>query len=303
MNDVYRSSPTEDPALPGASDEESPVRRRTKRRRLIAGLLSLWVPGLGQLYNTQFRKAGVFLGLFVALVVVSVSSGLLHTFPGFILFLAVGSGVLLVAIGEAAWTAGRLGAIPLRPYNRWWLYLLIGVGCGVASQTLIQSSMPVKTFFIPAGSMEPALEVGDRIVVRLLPRDHSDFERGELVIFASPEDPSLDLIKRIIALPGETIEVVDKMVFIDASPLEDPWGVHRDPRLFSRNSVFGEAARRRDHFGPFTVPDDAVFVLGNNRDYSYDSRFWGAVPLNLISGEALYIYWSKDRSRIGTRLD
>ena len=162
----------------------------------------------------------------------------------------------------------------------------------------------IQTFYIPSGSMEETLLIGDHLFVnrfiygpaatdierRLLPL--RDPRRGDIVIFRSPENPTLDLVKRCVGLPGDTIKTVDKHLFINGKAVDDSlYAIHRDPALFTERSL-SEQGRRRDNFGPEQVPPDHYFCMGDNRDASYDSRFWGMLPRHLIKGRALFIYWS-----------
>lgn len=163
----------------------------------------------------------------------------------------------------------------------------------------------VKTFYIPSGSMEETLLVGDRLFVNrfifgpsasgleraLLPSRM--VRRGDVVIFRSPKTPETDLVKRCIGLPGDTIRIVDKVLYVNDKRVDDDtYTIHRDPRVFPNRQFVKPQARARDNFGPFRVPDDHYFFLGDNRDQSYDSRYWGAVPRHMIKGRALVIYWS-----------
>jgi signal peptidase I len=156
----------------------------------------------------------------------------------------------------------------------------------------------VQAFKIPSGSMLPTLQIGDHILVnkfiygaRLeLPLTQMSFGQlpglrkprpGDVIVFVWPKDRSKDFIKRVIAVGGQTIEIRDRKVLIDGKPWDDPHAVHVEKRL-------GPS----DNYGPYTVPPGTVFVMGDNRDQSYDSRFWGPVSLADIKGEALIIYWS-----------
>jgi signal peptidase I len=155
----------------------------------------------------------------------------------------------------------------------------------------------VQAFKIPSGSMEPTLLVGDHILVNKfiygvkIPFVRTTFipigepDREDVVVFIYPEDKSKDFIKRVIGLPGDTIRIQGTKLFIDGEPFEDRYGVFtasgRDKRIESAYS-----------FGPITVPEDHYFVMGDNRDHSYDSRFWGFVPVESIKGKAFIIYWS-----------
>jgi signal peptidase I len=163
----------------------------------------------------------------------------------------------------------------------------------------------VKTFFIPSGSMEDTLLVGDHLFVnrylygppgsdwerRLLPL--RDVRRGDVVIFRSPESPTTDLVKRCIGLPGDELRIVNKHLLVNGQQVDDgAYTLHRDARTFPNRRYLNRQARNRDNFGPFVVPEDHYFFLGDNRDQSHDSRFWGAVPRHFIKGRALIVYWS-----------
>jgi len=164
---------------------------------------------------------------------------------------------------------------------------------------LIIRSFVVQAFKIPSGSMEPTLLVGDHILVnkflygikvpftdmRLFPIH--DPQRGDIIVFVYPVEPDKDFIKRIIGLPGDTVEIKDKQVYVNGQPLEDPHGFHAEKTMFPPN------VQPRDNFGPVRVPPGDYFVMGDNRDRSYDSRFWGFVKRSAIRGKAFIIYWSK----------
>ncbi|RMH37550.1 MAG: signal peptidase I [Nitrospirae bacterium] len=171
----------------------------------------------------------------------------------------------------------------------------------------------VQAFKIPSGSMIPTLLIGDHILVSKLayglqwPEDCQfelgfppvtcysssmliDFgtpQRGDIIVFRYPEDEKKDFIKRIIGLPGETITIRNKVVFINGRRLnDDAYTQHIDP------TILDGMISPRDNFGPVTVPQESYFVMGDNRDQSLDSRFWGFVKFNKIKGKAFLIYWS-----------
>lgn len=165
----------------------------------------------------------------------------------------------------------------------------------------------VQAFKIPSGSMKPTLLVGDHILVNkflygvkipftditLVPVKEP--KRGDIVVFKFPEDPKKDFIKRVIAVSGDTVQIRNKEVYINNKPIEDPYGTHIDP-----HTIPGKL-RPRDNLDPVTVPPNALFVMGDNRDHSYDSRFWGFVKLSSVKGKAFIIYWSWDKENIGVR--
>ena len=162
----------------------------------------------------------------------------------------------------------------------------------------------LQTFYIPSGSMEKTLLVGDHLFVnrfiygpaptalegKLLPA--RAVHRGDSVVFRSPENPTIDVVKRCVGVPGDAIEVRAKQLYINGKAVADSsYAVHKDPITYSELS-FSDQGRLRDNFGPVTVPPDHLFCMGDNRDQSYDSRFWGMLPSHLVKGRALFIYWS-----------
>jgi signal peptidase I len=163
----------------------------------------------------------------------------------------------------------------------------------------------VQTFYIPSKSMEDTLLIGDHLFVnrfiygpaptalerRLLPS--RPLRRGDVVIFRSKEDPLVDVVKRCIGLPGDTLDFVDKQLYLNGKRVRDEsYTKHSDYRVFPDQPFSDPLGRRRDNFGPFTVPPGHYVMLGDNRDDSQDSRFWGALPAHLVKGRAELVYWS-----------
>jgi signal peptidase I len=164
---------------------------------------------------------------------------------------------------------------------------------------LFVNAFVFQAFKIPTGSMEDNLLIGDHIIAnkfafaptytslekKMLPI--KDIKRGDVIVFKYPEDPSRDFIKRVIGLPGEKIQIRGKQVYINDNPIIEDYKFHKYPSFRSRN----------ENYGPVNVPDDCYFVLGDNRDNSRDSRYWGFVPRSLIKGKAIIIYWSFEIER------
>ena len=178
--------------------------------------------------------------------------------------------------------------------------LLIAVIFATFARTFV-----VQAFKIPTGSMEENLLIGDHILVNkfvygpvhwqlerlLLPR--REVRRGDVVVFKFPDDPARDFIKRCVALGGDRIEIVDKVVLVNGSPVADqPYTFHDDANIYPNSVFLHEDYRFRDNFGPSTIPEGHLFFLGDNRDNSNDSRFWGPVPASYVKGRAFLIYWS-----------
>lgn len=165
---------------------------------------------------------------------------------------------------------------------------------------LLIRTFVVQAFKIPSGSMIPTLLIGDHILVNKfiygtkIPFSDKRIlifrkpQRGDIIVFKYPENPKKDFIKRVIAVEGDVIEERNKIVYINGTPIEEPYAYHYDRYIKSREFD------PRDNFGPIVVPRGKVFVMGDNRDQSYDSRYWGFVDLKEVKGKAFIIYWSWD---------
>ncbi len=170
----------------------------------------------------------------------------------------------------------------------------------------------IRTFLIcaykiPSRSMVPTLLVGDHILVNkfiygvkipLLRRTIIPFrepQRGEIVVFIFPNDRSKDFIKRVIGVAGDKIEIKNKKIFINDREFKDSYGI------FSDSLILPQSLQPRDNFGPVIVPEKSIFVMGDNRDESLDSRFWGFVDLKDVEGKAFVIYWSWNRDEHNLR--
>jgi len=162
----------------------------------------------------------------------------------------------------------------------------------------------VQAFQIPTGSMEPTLLVGDFLFVNkliyvqagtslekwILPR--KNIQRYDIVVFKFPNDMSKDFVKRVIALEGERIEIKDKQVYINDEPIPENYKVHNDNEVYIHRDLYHYDDGLRDNHGPLQVPDGHCFVMGDNRDNSHDSRYWGFLPLNYIKGKPWLVYFS-----------
>jgi signal peptidase I len=167
----------------------------------------------------------------------------------------------------------------------------------------------VQAFKIPSGSMKQTLQIGDHILVNKfiygvrIPYLHKSIiplkkpQRGDIIVFKYPVDPHKDFIKRVIGIPGDEIEIRNKKLYVNQKQVNHDYGVYTDSRTLSAS------VRPRDNFGPVTVPKQSLFVMGDNRDESFDSRFWGFVDYKALNGKAFIIYWSWDKENFGVRWD
>jgi signal peptidase I len=268
-----------------------------KRRPLSALILSFLTPGLGQLYNGQLKRAAFLYFLGLLLVVILFRSSLVFSFIGMLICLVIGLGFLIFVMIDAFINARRIHTIKTKRYNKWYLYLLIILINAFLINPLIKSFIPRgKAYKLPAQSMAPTLIVGDHIMVNKKYYTNKNPERGDIVIFPYPPTPKKDYIKRVIGLGGEIIEIRKNQVYINGQPLEESY-------IQASNKLKGTTHRvPGSEFGPVTVPDGKLFVLGDNRDNSVDSRMFGFVDIGTLKGRALYIYWAKDKKRIGNRI-
>ena len=167
----------------------------------------------------------------------------------------------------------------------------------------------VQAFKIPSGSMKNTLLIGDHILVNKfiygikIPYwqktivSVKDPKRGDIVVFKFPEDPGKDFIKRVIGIGGDVVAIRDKKIYINHKRLKHKYGMYTDPHIIPGG------IQPRDNLGPVTVPEDSLFVMGDNRDHSYDSRFWGFVDLKKVKGKAFIIYWSWNKDNSSSILD
>jgi signal peptidase I len=167
----------------------------------------------------------------------------------------------------------------------------------------------VQAFKIPTGSMENNLLIGDHLLVNkfalgptataaersVLPI--ARIKRGDVIVFKYPEEPDRDFIKRVIGLPGETLELRAKKVYIDGKGLDEPYVHFLEAPRGATEFHESTSSDVRERYGPVTVPPNQYFVMGDNRDNSQDSRYWGFLPRDYIKGKALFIYWSYESGR------
>ena len=291
------------------------------KKGLAAFLLSLVTPGLGQVYNGQLLKGILSLGGLLGLLLLSTAVGLAHSFNGLVVhnILILSAYVLLLA--DAVFTAVRQVRMDQRPTHTWRSYL-VGLTLLLLTILVLSDSIPdkipgVRAYKMTADSMSPTLASEDRIVADTrYYRSHSP-QRGDLIVFKFPYQDHPIYIKRVIGVPGDQVKIVDHQVYVNgqrisepyivrdlSAPFDDPFGDNfppHSPEYLQANMQpeWADEIFQYIHDGEITVPPDKYFTMGDNRDHSWDSRYWGPIARDKIFGKALYIYWSKDKSRIG----
>jgi signal peptidase I len=276
----------------------------------VSASLSLISPGLGQLRNGQFSKAILFFALEYLLVLVFIRVGLFLTFAGLGIALILGFGLLLYIIFDAFYHAYRFQSHRMKKYQKWYIYItIILVNFLVSGQfkSYINSNV-IQAHRVPTVSMEPTLCVGDFFIADYQYFQNNPVKPGDLVILKFPKNPELKYIERCIAVSGQVIEIRNKVVFTNGTRFPDT--MHTQyvdqkiyPKDFADPQMAPNGAGNRDNYGPVTIPIGYCFVLGDNRDNSYDSRYWGFIPLELIVAKPLYIYWARNKDRIGMSFD
>jgi signal peptidase I len=280
-----------------AQDTPAPAAPATRPRRWWAALLlGLLTPGLGQVYNGEGAKGlavyalgwlGIALGAATALAPIPLSISLM--------LLALSVLLTWGAAVESAWTAHRAG-LPLRPrrYNRWYVYLAaFMLSWGISRVALVTLRSFVQSFAIPSASMLPTIQIGDHVFVDKARFRGAAPRRGDLIVHRSPENPNVTAIKRAVAVGGDRVEIRDKRLFVNGREVLEPYAIHNDAKTYpaSPSLPYG----RRDNFGPIVVPPGSLFALGDNRDNSFDCRFFGPISQSLVDGGGrVRVYWSRN---------
>lgn len=303
------------------------------RRPWIAAVLSLGAPGLGHLYSGYPAAAAIaYVGAILSLGLMLALWLLVPIAPVNILLGLLAFPTIYLAIPvHAAMKAGRQStAYELRAYNRWYVYLAIYLLFGFVFAPGFQKWLKdyLEAFRIPSGAMEPTLMIGDYLYVTKGSAGRKELTAGSLAVFESVEEPGLKVIKRVSGAPGDTVEMRQGELWRNGHRVLEPYAIHRDA---ARSEDSTQRAKMRawqvahmvetpevnylpdlQTWGPVIVPPDSFLALGDNRDASYDSRYYGFVPFGKVLGKPSVIYLSLDRgddstthvrwSRIGQRV-
>jgi signal peptidase I len=267
MFDAYRCAKQANPPQFEAVRSKAPDPWR-------AAFLSALLPGLGFWIIPSLRWLGVAapLGMLIVSAIAGSGSGLNIAYE------IVAMGLVYASYRSAAVRGASSTAI---------LIYALFVAVPAFLRPLLREHV-VQAFRTPAESMRPTLHIGDCFLAWKL--GHRIPSRGEIWAFRFPPDPSETFVKRVIALPGERVEIRNKVVYVDDRPLNEPYAIHTDPN--TRPAGYDE----RDFFGPVTVKPYDLFMMGDNRDNSNDSRYWGLLPSKLLIGRAYKIYWPLSRA-------
>ena len=260
------------------------------RRPWLAALLTIGEIGLGHIYSGKPRRglilygASLLLGLLAASLII-----ILPPVTYLVVALLAGLAFTVYCVVDAVIIAKRKKqSYALAKYNRWFVYvgyLLLAWVVFIVGDSFIVTPYLVEAYKMPTGSMETTLLIGDRLLVNKHIYRTNEPKRGDLVVFKYPLDPKVPYIKRLVGLPGEKVEIIGRTLYINGESLKEKYAQHIDPGSIN------------DHYGPYHVPAGQYFVLGDNRDNSQDSRFWGFVPREYMLGKAFMICWSFETPR------
>lgn len=263
-----------------------------KRKIWIAVVFSILAPGLGQIYCGHFIRGIVFFMLltlvafgknFIMLMAMRHSSNPYLELSIIILLLIF---VYVLALIDAILLARRYRvAFTEKKYNKWYIYLPVFLLVFLGIRPIGSHAFLVGAYRVPTDGMFPSIDKGDRVLVDNLIYNSKDVSRGDIIVFKYPENPKKKYTKRVIGLPGDTIEIRKKQVYINGNVLHESYVVHND----LQNNVI-TAYQCRDSLPPTSIPESRYFVMGDNRDYSVDSRLWGFLDRSLIEGEVKVIY-------------
>ncbi len=267
-----------------------------ERKWWLAGFFSYMAPGLGQVYCGHPARGLLFYALYslwgsvlFVLGMQAMKNGFPPSLMVLLFFSLMIAFVALLAIIIDAIRLARNSSLDQerKSCQKWTIYLLAilvsqAVDYGV---TLSLRDVIVRPYRIPSASMSPTIETGDQVLNNKLYYCRANPSRGDVIIFKYPLDEKLSYIKRIIGMPGDTLEIRDKKVFIDKTALDESYVMHIDSNVYAIEPG-------RDNTAPIVIPPDYYFVLGDNRDNSLDSRHWGLIDRTQIKGKPVIIYWS-----------
>lgn len=274
------------------------------RSRWVAVLLSFGCPcGLAQIYNGQIGKAAVFFVAYWSIMISTLLTGLATSGPGCGVMILMSLVLVLVSMIDSIRNAGH--DVSLRWYNTWYFYAVFYVATIVAISGM-KAGAVIEAFSMPARSMQPSILPGDKFMVDKREKVRTELHRGDLIVFRYPLDRRIKFIKRLIGLPGDRIRTEGTDLYHNGEKLVHSL-IKQEKDLTVLDEGFDSDGYNVQYMPyrayadqEYIVPEGQLFVMGDNRDNSADSREWGFVPMADVIGTPTFFYWSSDHSRIGS---
>jgi signal peptidase I len=271
------------------------LRPMSKRKPWVAGMLSLLTPGLGHLYVGQPRKAAIVYLLvlfsyfgFAGLAMYGRVPNTVNMAGSLLILVFLLCVVVYMLIDGRHIARMEAGSYRLKFYNKWYLYGAIVLMTGVVGEQLTEIyQLSMLQFSTASVGSRPNPQTGQFLMVENISYHFTNPRRGEIVVFDS-SDETKEMVKRVVGLPGEKLQIRDKRVWINDQPLQEGYAQYADPVFYPADM------QPRDNLGPLQIPPEMYFVLGDNRDDSLDSRFFGSISRTKIKGKGRTIALSFD---------
>lgn len=278
-------------------------KKTAKRIWWLAGLLSFLTSGLGQVYCGRLKRGIVFSVITLLLAFILIHSVLFVAHLPHLFFLVVMLHLIIISllidlfiIVDAIILANKYkDNYQPKSYNKWYVYLIVILIAELILSPVLKSYRKnvIQSCIMPSESMAPTILKGDFIFVDATAYRSKSPKQGDVIVFASPEHRK-EFTKRVIGIPGDTVEIKNKQVFINWQHLDESYIIHTDDKILHESLI------PRDNYGPIIITGGHLFVLGDNRDNSFDSRILGPIGMNQVKGRVIKIYfsWNSEHLRI-----
>jgi len=283
-----------------------------KRRKPFSALLLSIIPGLGQIYNGQLRKGLVFLSIDLLVPIAFGLTGILNNLNGLVTLVVFSISFIIYRMTDGFIQAKKLINYELKSYNKWYVYLSFVIALGIVRTFLdLPASTGIQTFKIPTPSMNPTMQPGDRVVASLNYYNNNPIQQGDIVVFNSPQGGIWTF--RVIGLANDSIEINEGKVYVNNQlneltttkeyVLDDQEVIQYQEQINPTKAIKTLRYKKilmidTQTFGKTRIPDNEYFLMGDNRDNAYDSRFIGTIKKDDILGRVIYSYWGSTSDRI-----
>jgi len=283
-----------------------------KRRKPFSALLLSIIPGLGQIYNGQLKKGLAFLTIDLLVPIAFGLTGILKNLSGLVTLVVFSLSFIIYRMTDGFIQAKKLIDYELKSYNKWYVYLSFVIALAIVRTFLdLPTSTGIQTFKIPTPSMNPTMQPGDRVVASLNYYDNNPVQQGDIVVFNSPQGGIWTF--RVIGMPNDSIEVKEGKVYVnnqlnelattDEYVLDDQEVIQYQEQLNTSKTIKTLRYKKivmtdTQTFDKIRVPENEYFLMGDNRDNAFDSRFIGTIKKDDILGRVTYSYWSNTSDRI-----